>query len=69
MIILIVILLSYLVSVGLVNLTQYIINLTFSTDFNFNVWLLGLLLIIINILLYVNIIYFLTDHNNFYENV
>jgi hypothetical protein len=51
MIILIVILLSYLVSVGLVNLTQYIINLTFSTDFNFKVWLLGLLLtIIINIL-------------------
>lgn len=43
----IIILLTYLFNVGIVNLIQFLINLTFNTNFNYNVWLLGLLFLII----------------------
>lgn len=44
----IIILLTYLLNVGIINFIQFLINLIFSTNFNYNVWLLAILFIIAN---------------------
>lgn len=44
---LIILLITYLINVGIVNLIQFLVNITFGTDYNYNVWLLAVLFIII----------------------
>lgn len=42
----IIILLTYLINVAIVNFIQFLVNLTFNTNFEYNVWFLAILFII-----------------------